>query len=607
MKLAAFLIILTIVRFVAIGQMELSPDEAYYHEWSKQLDWCYYSKGPGVAATMHASTAMFGHSAFGIRFFAPVLALGTSLILYWLARRMYDDRVAFWTVGIMNLTPLFNVGGLMMTIDPLSIFFWAAAMATVWLALEKSSDNEPRFSLWWPLSGLLIGAGFLCKWTNALQLLSIVLLLLLTPRCRKELLRPGFWSMVLVALTALIPVYIWQSANGFPVLTHLSARGGLETPWWKISFKDFGAFVASHFGVYSPLLFLGMMIALWSEIRESCERWAIAVGRSVPAIPHGLKQHWGGLTIIVLIALAFYFAGNFWDEYAGLHKGAVHTLVLGAILGIYLCKPAANVHWRARYLAAYAVPILLMYLWISLHHDSEVNWTAPGMVGLFILTVAHYMDRVSRSLVQWTCGVAAGISIIAAQPDLVRAVGVPWPANRDHTTRTRGWAESARAVDRVRTETEQQLKLERPIFIIGENYGVTSELCYYLPEIQRANHQKPQQPEAPGHPLCYVPESVVAANQYYYWGRYDEYVERNIPENMINDQQDSVEFGVCPFAGRTAIYVTTRPEGDPPDILKDTFADWQYLRDVEVKENGRVLRTLRFFLCHRYLPGKTLN
>ena len=72
----------------------------------------------------------------------------------------------FWTVVALNVTPIFNLGSLVLTIDPLSIFFWVAAFYTFWLALEQS----PKFSWWWPLTGLLIGLGFLCKYTNALEL-----------------------------------------------------------------------------------------------------------------------------------------------------------------------------------------------------------------------------------------------------------------------------------------------------------------------------------------------------------------------------------------------------------------------------------------------------
>src|SRR6185436_12786224 len=100
--------------------------------------------------------------------------------------------VAIWTVFALNFVPIFQVGGLVMTIDPLSIFFWMAALYTFWLALEKS----PEFNGWWPATGALIGCGFLAKYTNAMQLLSILLLLACTPKHRRELRRPGFYALL---------------------------------------------------------------------------------------------------------------------------------------------------------------------------------------------------------------------------------------------------------------------------------------------------------------------------------------------------------------------------------------------------------------------------
>ena len=87
-RLLAFLIVLTVLRLVYIAQVGLLPDEAYYHEWSQRLDWWYFSKGPGIALIMRAGTALFGHTEFGIRFFAPLFGLGTCLLVHWLARRI---------------------------------------------------------------------------------------------------------------------------------------------------------------------------------------------------------------------------------------------------------------------------------------------------------------------------------------------------------------------------------------------------------------------------------------------------------------------------------------------------------------------------------------
>lgn len=602
-RLVAFLIILTIVRLVTIGRVELSPDEAYYHEWSQRLDWCYFSKGPGIALTMAASTSIFGHGEFGVRAFAPLLALASSLMLFWLARRIYDARTATWTVVAMNMTPLFNVGGLVMTIDPLSIFFWIAALCTLWLAMEKS----PAFSLWWPLSGAIIGAGFLCKWTNAFQLLSVVLLLAMTQRYRRELLRPGFWSMIGAFVPFIIPVAMWNAARGWPTTGHLAARGGLDAPWWELDFKSFGEFFATHFGVYSPLIFAAMLVALWAASRDSLERWSVAVVRAIRIAPQGLKRHPIVVALVVLIALFFYFAGNF-TEIETLYKCSAITLALAAIIAIGCCKPAPNIHWRSRFLVAFALPLVLVYTWIALHHDAEVNWTAPAAVTVAILAAEYWKDR-SRKLLVTAFAIGAAMTIIGTNPDIVRAVGIPWPLKNDPTARLRGWADTARVVQDYRQRVEAHLG--RPVFLIAENYGVAGSLCYYLPE---------KRIEGPGHPPVYVEESPVPTNQFNFWPRYDEYEERTAP--IINDQEDSKEYGINRFAGRPALYITTREESEPATVLirsffqktdpEKTWKDqpekpWKEYREFVLKDGDETLRKLRIFILPRYKPGTVLD
>jgi undecaprenyl-diphosphatase len=58
----------------------LVEDEAHYWEWSRRLDWSYYSKGPGVALAIAASTRVFGDTEFGVRapaaIFAFILMIG---------------------------------------------------------------------------------------------------------------------------------------------------------------------------------------------------------------------------------------------------------------------------------------------------------------------------------------------------------------------------------------------------------------------------------------------------------------------------------------------------------------------------------------------------
>src|SRR5262249_37775796 len=176
-----FIVALTAVRLSLLATTDLSFDEAHYWMWSERLAPAYFSKGPGIAFAIRASTAIFGGNEFGVRFFSPVLAAGTSLLLFYFARRLFGPTPALWAVVALIRTPIFNVGAVLMTIDALSIFFWIAAVFTFWLALEKS----PRFSWYWPVTGLLIGLGFLSKYTNAFELVSVVMVLALAPRLRR--------------------------------------------------------------------------------------------------------------------------------------------------------------------------------------------------------------------------------------------------------------------------------------------------------------------------------------------------------------------------------------------------------------------------------------
>src|SRR5437588_7100430 len=112
-----FILSLTAIRFTMLGTSDLSFDEAHYWMWSERLAPGYFSKGPGIAFAIRASTALFGATEFGVRFWSPVLAAATSLLVFYLGRRLFNDSVGLWTVIALNVTPIFTVGAFVMTTD----------------------------------------------------------------------------------------------------------------------------------------------------------------------------------------------------------------------------------------------------------------------------------------------------------------------------------------------------------------------------------------------------------------------------------------------------------------------------------------------------------
>jgi 4-amino-4-deoxy-L-arabinose transferase-like glycosyltransferase len=260
-----FLFVLTAIRLVLLNATQLSPDEAYYWMWGQRPALSYFSKGPGVAFVIRSSTAIFGDNEFGVRFWSPFLAAGTSLLLYYFAQRLFSALAGFWTVVALNITPIFNLGSLVLTIDPLSIFLWVAAFYAFWLALEQSPD----FSWWWPFTGLLIGLGFLCKFTNALEVISILLVLSFTRHLRREFLRPNLYLLLFAAALGTIPPLVWNSQHAWITLAHLKSRGSLDRIPGFHPFQLL-TFLGEHFVTYSPLLFLGLVwavVASWPRLQ----------------------------------------------------------------------------------------------------------------------------------------------------------------------------------------------------------------------------------------------------------------------------------------------------------------------------------------------------
>src|SRR5215831_17992808 len=99
--------------------LELAPDEAHYWDWSRHLDWSYYSKGPLVAYLIRAgcvlvgswSRSLTGTDMLGVRL--PAVVCGSLLLvsLYILTVQVYRrEGLAFAVVALALTSPVFVAG-----------------------------------------------------------------------------------------------------------------------------------------------------------------------------------------------------------------------------------------------------------------------------------------------------------------------------------------------------------------------------------------------------------------------------------------------------------------------------------------------------------------
>ena len=252
--------------YIASGTIQLAEDEAYQWLWSKHLALSYYSKPPLIAYTQFLGTTLWGDNAFGVRFFSPVITAIVSVLMLRFFAREVNARAGFFLLLIVTATPLTSAGAVLMTIDPLSVLFWTAAMLAGWRAIQENATTRD-----WLWVGLWMGLGFLSKYTALLQLLCWAVFFVLWRPARKQLRRPGPYLALLVNVICTLPVLIWNFQHDWITVTHVVDNAGVRTAW-RPTLRYLGEYLGSEFGLLNPVFFVGTVwaaVMLWRRNRHN--------------------------------------------------------------------------------------------------------------------------------------------------------------------------------------------------------------------------------------------------------------------------------------------------------------------------------------------------
>jgi membrane-associated phospholipid phosphatase len=481
--------------YIASGTIQLSEDEAYQWLWSKHLALSYYSKPPLIAYTQFLGTRLWGDTAFGVRFFSPVIAAALALMLLRFFAREVNARAGFFLLLIVNATLLMSVGAVLMTVDPLSVLFWTAAMLAGWRAVQPGGTTRD-----WLWVGLWMALGFLSKYTQLFQLLCWVVFFALWPPARQHLRRPGPYLALALNAAGALPVVLWNAQHHWVTLSHLADNAG-RGRGWGLSPKFVGEFLGTELGVLNPVFFVA-----------TC--WAAVV---------------------------------FWRR--------------------------RRQDPRLVYLFCMGAPEFLAYLLHSFHSNVLPNWIAPSVLPMFCFMVIYWDTQWrlgNRRIKPWlAAGLGLGVTVVLLghNTDLVKkATGRFLPATSDPLHRVREWNEVVRVVADARGAL---LAEGKPVFIIGDHYGLVGEISFYLPEAKAAVAQQP---------LVYYPAKPAPENQFFFWPGYES------------------------RQGQNAIFVRelsrTADEIPPaPAELERAFESVTALGVTNVFYHGQMLRPLQLFAC----------
>jgi hypothetical protein len=187
-------------------------DELYFISCAQHLAWGYVDQPPLIAVIAKAVLWLFGDSLTGIRLLPALAAAATVVVTGRLARRLGGGPLAQGLAMLaLALAPFYLAVGNILTMNAFEPLLW---MSAAYLFMKAESDD--RATLWLAL-GIVVGLGFLNKYSMFFYMSSACVGIALTPQ-RRAFARPGFWLAVAVAVALVAPNLAWQFAHGFPQL-----------------------------------------------------------------------------------------------------------------------------------------------------------------------------------------------------------------------------------------------------------------------------------------------------------------------------------------------------------------------------------------------------
>ncbi|MFZ5528393.1 MAG: ArnT family glycosyltransferase [Pseudomonadota bacterium] len=423
LALAAVLLLYR-VAVVHYSGISLFFDEAQYWDWSRDLQWGYFSKPPVIAGLIAAGTAVFGNGVLGVKIMPMLTYVATAVAMVGLARALWPTSSGVRTgivAGALFLTsPMTGLLGMFASTDGPLLLCWTLAAWALWRAQVTN-----RLGLWL-LCGVVCGVGMLSKYTMAAFAITALWALWGVHGPKRGLLRLGPWVAIAAALAVLAPNVLWNAEWGFPTLQHtadITTKSGRS-----------GGPVAALVFLVGQIAMLGpvaVIAGLWLHRRVHSGTNEVA-GQSQWAASSQMlpPSQWAASTQV---------ASSSQPASSQLSQPEQARAKSTRNSAYYLASVTSY-----RYLVALSAPLLLIAVAQAFRADAHVNWAAPAMISLFLLLAT----RLSLPLVPlsaprpqaWFWVVLASNLILTGIVLHARDVmGDKLPAKADVLVRMRGW------------------------------------------------------------------------------------------------------------------------------------------------------------------------
>ena len=319
--------------YLASGAIELSEDEAYQWVWSKHLALSYYSKPPLIAYTQFLGTHLWGDTEFGVRFFSPVLGAALSLLLLRFLAREINARAAFWLLMMAITTPLLAVGSTLLTVDPLLVLFWNAALVAGWRAVQPEGTTRQ-----WALVGVCTGLGLLSKYTALAQLACWAVFFACHAPARRHLRRPGPYVALGIIGLCSVPMIVWNAQHHWITVQHVAMDNAGLSQTWHPTLRYLQDFLGTEAVLLNPVFFAAILWAVTAFWRRKTPLMLYCFSMGAPlflgyllfTLHSRVMPNWIAAAVLPLFCLAVMHWERRWRDGA---RAVKPWLALGVALG----------------------------------------------------------------------------------------------------------------------------------------------------------------------------------------------------------------------------------------------------------------------------------
>jgi dolichol-phosphate mannosyltransferase len=290
------------LRLLYCFEVELMPEEAYYWNYSRHLDFGYLDHPPMTAWLIRLGTAVFGATEFGVRAGALLCGGITAYFSFRLTRNIFGEAAALSALVLTQALPYFFLSGVLMTPDAPLCAAWAASLYFLERALIGGRAGA------WVWAGLCLGLGMISKYTIGLLGCSAALFCLLDPPSRGWLRRGAPYAAALIALAIFSPVLIWNAQHDWASFTFQTARRLAEAPRFALH-----KLIASAMVLITPTGVVAAAAALWrpgttAETRRASRLLQLAVLTPLAvfaafSLRHEVKLDWTGAPWVAALPL----------------------------------------------------------------------------------------------------------------------------------------------------------------------------------------------------------------------------------------------------------------------------------------------------------------